>query len=68
MNETKTRSLIKGISWRIIAIIMTLAICFMFTGNLLSSIGITSVGAVSSFGAYYIHERIWTKVSWGYGK
>jgi len=63
--DTKIRSLVKGILWRVIAIIMTLVICYMFTGNISASLGITTVGAITSFIAYYIHERIWNKIKWG---
>ena len=57
--ETRLRSLLKGISWRIIATTTTIAIAYFITGDVSSAM---SIGFVEFFGKlllYYVHERAW---------
>ncbi|MEK7509871.1 MAG: DUF2061 domain-containing protein [Patescibacteria group bacterium] len=63
--ETKTRSLVKTILWRIIATLVTWVVVFVFTGTAVESLKITLVAAVASMTAYYVHERVWNVVRWG---
>jgi len=59
--DTIKKSVLKTISWRIIAMLTTLLICWLYTKQIEMSIGITIVGAIVSTIEYYIHERIWNK-------
>lgn len=65
MHETHKRSIIKGITWRIIASVTTMTVVFVVTGNLVlvASVGLVDVSAKVLF--YYLHERVWGKVHWG---
>jgi len=63
--ETKTRSLSKTIIWRVVATLITWGTIYVFTGKLSESIKITAVAALIGMAAYYVHERIWNKISWG---
>lgn len=65
MNETKTRSLIKTITWRIVATLVTLSAVYFFTEEIDSSVKITLTAAVLSMVVYYIHERAWNMRDWG---
>lgn len=56
MTESHTRTIIKSITWRIVATLVTAA----FTG--LSGAIIINIWMTV---AYYIHERLWLKLSWG---
>ena len=65
MHEEPKRSLLKTISWRIIATVTTMSLVYIFTGQLLV---VVSVGVSEVFGKlifYYFHERFWNKISWG---
>lgn len=53
------KSTLKTITWRIIAVLTTLLICWIFTKKIEISLGITITGAIVSTIEYYIHERIW---------
>ncbi len=58
-SETKTRSLLKAISWRIIASIVTTIIAFVF-GLPAKAIGMVFFAdLVIKFVLYFIHERVW---------
>jgi uncharacterized membrane protein len=59
------RSLVKTISWRITGSSATFLIAYLMTGNLAVAgvIGVTQM--ISNTILYYMHERIWNKISWG---
>jgi adenylylsulfate kinase len=65
MKETRFRSLLKGVTWRVIASTTTMTLVYFFTGDLVmvASVGIVDVTAKIFF--YYMHERFWGSVSWG---
>jgi uncharacterized membrane protein len=63
--ESKKRSLTKTITWKIVATLITFLTLYYFTGNLSVSSAITVVEAVLGMILFYIHERVWNRVSWG---
>jgi len=62
--DTSTRSLVKTISWRITGSGATFAISYLVLGDfsVSSTIAITQVTLNTIL--YYIHERIWNKITW----
>ena len=65
MTETRKRSITKAISWRIIATLTTVVIVFIFTGEILLSLGIGFFEIISKMIFYYFHERTWDGIRWG---
>lgn len=63
--DTKSRSLIKSLLWRIVATISTSVISFLYTGNLSLAASIGIVSSVINFVLYYWHERLWNNIKWG---
>lgn len=65
MKESNVRSLVKGVTWRIIASTTTMVLVYVFTGDLaiVASVGVVDVTAKIFF--YYVHERVWGVVPWG---
>lgn len=72
--DAPIRSLSKAISWRILASGTTFLITFVifrrFTeqsfDDVLKTAGwITGIELVAKLIIYYLHERLWTNVSWG---
>jgi len=58
-SETKIRSFVKAISWRIIASIVTTIIAFSF-GLPAKAIGLVFFAdLIVKFILYFVHERIW---------
>ncbi len=57
MTETHWRTVVKSISWRVVATLVT-AYFTGLTGAIVINIWMTV--------AYYIHERMWTRVKWGF--
>jgi len=65
VRETRTRSLVKAIVYRITMLVVASLIIYDITRNILQSV---KLSAVYFFGAaiiYYIYERAWNMVSWG---
>lgn len=60
------RTVVKTISYRIIATLTTVTIVYLFTGELALSLGVGVIEVVSKMIFYYIHERVWAKISWGW--
>ncbi|MFQ6020623.1 MAG: DUF2061 domain-containing protein [Candidatus Aenigmatarchaeota archaeon] len=65
MIETRKRSLVKTVVWRIICIIASIIVPYFLTGSLEISIKIGIVYNVIVMVLYYFHERIWDRTSWG---
>jgi uncharacterized membrane protein len=67
VSEYPIRSLAKALSWRVTGSIDTLVLSWLFTGDLTiaAAIGLTEV--VTKMVLYYLHERVWNRISLGKG-
>ncbi|MDH4224362.1 MAG: DUF2061 domain-containing protein [Deltaproteobacteria bacterium] len=63
--ETHQRTLLKSVSWRVVATLVTMITALALTGRLDFALGIGSVDAVAKLGLYYLHERAWARVAFG---
>lgn len=63
--ETNTRSIAKGISWRLFATSVTIVIVYVFFGRLDLAIAAGIIETISKVLLYYGHERIWQRIRWG---
>ncbi len=63
--ETPKRSIVKTISWRVVATIITGGVTYFLTDRLdfAVTVGLADTGV--KFFTYYAHERIWTRISYG---
>jgi len=63
--ETNIRSIVKGISWRIVATTTTIIIVYVFFGRLDLAIAAGLLETVLKVALYWAHEKIWQKIHWG---
>lgn len=63
--ETNIRSIIKGVTWRIVATTTTIIIVYFFFNRLDLAIAAGLIETVLKVGLYWGHERAWHKVRWG---
>ena len=63
--ESNKRSIVKGISWRIIATTTTIIIVYLFFRRLDLAIATGMIETVLKVALYWGHERVWFKVRWG---
>ncbi len=53
------KSILKGITWRIIATFTTIFIAYFITGKVIFALEIGGIEFISKIIIYYIHERLW---------
>lgn len=63
--EVRGRSIVKAITWKLVALFLTWGILYYLSGESGESLKKALVVAPVSLAAYYIHERIWNRVHWG---
>ena len=59
VQDSHIRPIIKAVSWRIIAMIITGAVVYAYTGEIKKSGEISVVAGLILTFAYYLHERFW---------
>jgi len=59
--RNKDHSLVKTISWRIIATTDTLLIAWLLTGSFVIGSSIASLEVLTKMVLYYLHEKAWIK-------
>ena len=65
MKDSWKKSLLKTLSWRVIATLITMSVVYILTGEALLSFGIGTMDMLLKIVFYYLHERAWTRVQWG---
>lgn len=65
MSEKRHRSLVKGISWRIVGTVDTTILSWLFTRTLGTALRIGGIELFTKIVLYYLHERVWLAVAWG---
>ena len=68
MNDTSIRSLIKAVSWRITGTVDTFIISWIITGEILLASSIAFTEILTKIFLFWLHERVWNRISWGKGK
>jgi uncharacterized membrane protein len=65
MMESKTRSILKSVSWRVLATCTTMLLVYLFTKRLTLSLGIGAVEVTVKMFIYFLHERMWLRIKLG---
>ena len=63
--EDRKRSLIKTISWRIIATTVTVLVSFIWLDEWTKAITLAITANAIKMILYYAHERTWNKIDFG---
>ncbi|MBH72036.1 MAG: hypothetical protein CFH28_00150 [Alphaproteobacteria bacterium MarineAlpha6_Bin6] len=62
---SRKRSLIKSITWRVVASADTFLIAWFITGKISWASSIASLEIITKTFLYYFHERGWNYIFWG---
>ena len=62
IQDSHVRPIIKAVSWRILAMIITGAVVYVYTGEIKKSGEISVVAGLILTFVYYLHERFWVWV------
>ena len=63
--DTKRRSFLKSLTWRVFATVLMTFITYLFIGSLTAAGLLTVIYQTIQVFMYYFHERLWHYVSWG---
>tara|TARA_B100001996_G_C18374932_1_gene483078 strand:+ start:295 stop:609 length:315 start_codon:yes stop_codon:yes gene_type:complete len=64
--QSNNRILLKSIIFRIIALIITFSITYLYTKNLRSSFKVSFFIEFIQFISYITYEMLWNNIDWGY--
>lgn len=65
-SESRTRSCVKAIGWRGIALGTTMSISYFYLGDISTATKIGVVDMGIKFMVHFMYERIWSHIKWGY--
>ena len=65
MADKHYRSLVKAVSWRLTGSVDTMIISYLLTGQIRWALTISGVELFTKIFLYYVHERVWHKITWG---
>lgn len=65
-HERPTRSIVKAVSWRVLGSIDTFMLGWLFTGKAGVAGAIASTEIITKMVLYYLHERAWSGIHWGF--
>ena len=63
--DIRTRSLLKTVTWRILASLDTFLIAWLVSGSISIGGWIAMIEIVTKLIIYYFHERAGNKIKWG---
>lgn len=63
--ETKTRSVVKTISWRFLATLTTVTLVYIFIGDTTIAFTVGGIEVFLKMLVYFVHERVWDKLKFG---
>jgi adenylylsulfate kinase len=63
--ESRTRSVVKALSWRFLATAITATLVYVLTGKSEFAIKVGFIDTVIKLLIYFAHERIWLSIKWG---
>lgn len=68
-SEKAWRSVVKALSWRIIASVTTFILALLFFGDdpnaIKKATSIAILESIIKMGLYFAHERLWININWG---
>jgi uncharacterized membrane protein len=62
---TRTRSLLKATTYRVVILILDFATVYLFTGAVRIAVGFMIASNIYTTAVYFLHERLWARISWG---
>ena len=65
MHATRSRSIAKALTWRVIATLTTASLAYIFTRDIDTAIKVGAFDVIIKLAFYYLHERSWEMVEWG---
>jgi adenylylsulfate kinase len=65
VKSSNKRTVLKGLTWRVISLALTMVIVYFLTGSIDGALKIGAVDFVIKFAIYFGHEKAWKLTDWG---
>ena len=65
IKDSKLRTFLKSVTWRITATTTTMIVVFIFTGQIKTALEVGALEMLAKMLIYYLHERGWEKIHYG---
>lgn len=65
VNQHWWRTAVKTAGYRLVMIVITIAVAFAFTGDVTAAVNIGVLTNAIKTATYYGYERFWARISWG---
>jgi uncharacterized membrane protein len=65
VSDSHWRSAFKGITYRVFATLVTTTVSFLMTGSVKAAAIIGSAEVTTKVMLYWVHERVWARITWG---
>jgi len=62
--ESRTKTVLRGISYRLMAILATIPITYLLTGNIIDGIINSIIINIILLFVYFFNERLWLRIKW----
>lgn len=63
--ERHARSIVKAFTWKLVATAMAFVVSYIYTKDAGTAMNTALTMFVAGIVAYYLHERLWNRISWG---
>ncbi|MFB6101541.1 MAG: DUF2061 domain-containing protein [Haloplanus sp.] len=63
--QARSRALVKTLCYRLLMVVITVAVAWAVVGNLGDAVSVGLVANVTKTGTYYAYERAWDRIAWG---
>jgi adenylylsulfate kinase len=63
--ESTVRSIVKTVSWRVLATITTIILVYLFTDEISLAFQVGMIEVFLKMLVYFFHERAWDKINFG---
>lgn len=64
-HQRMVRALVKTGVYRVLMVVVTVAVAFLITGNRSEALSIGVAANALTTAMYYGYERVWDRISWG---
>lgn len=66
--ESRIRSLVKGVSYRILGTLTTIGVAWLIVGDISAALQIGVIELFGKVAIFYLHERVWAHIPLGMPK
>jgi len=63
--ETRKRSVVKALTYRVVIVCLDFLAIYLFTHKIEVALGFMIVSNIYTTVGYFLHERIWARIRWG---